>query len=151
MVGASRVLHRPWVYAPDSEEKFQRLVDHGAGGRTESFVVCRKTDGAIVGVINLSEIIRGALQSAFVGYYGAAGFEKQGYMTEGLDLVIRYAFRTLRLHRLEANIQPENIRSIKLAKRCGFRKEGFSPKYLRIAGRWRDHERWAMTAGEMRS
>ena len=73
-----------------------------------------------------------------------APFASQGYMTEALGLVVRYAFRGLKLHRLEANIQPGNEDSIRLAKRCGFVKEGFSPAYLKIGGRWRDHERWAI-------
>jgi ribosomal-protein-alanine N-acetyltransferase len=65
-------------------------------------------------------------------------------MTEGLTLVTRHAFRELKLHRLEANIQPANIASIALVKRCGFSREGYSPDYLKIRGRWRDHERWAL-------
>jgi ribosomal-protein-alanine N-acetyltransferase len=52
------------------------------------------------------------------------------------------------LHRVEANIQPNNAASIALVKRCGFRLEGFSPRYLKIAGEWRDHERWALLADE---
>jgi ribosomal-protein-alanine N-acetyltransferase len=60
--------------------------------------------------------------------------------------VVRHAFRRLRLHRLEANIQPGNAPSVALAKACGFTREGYSPRYLKIAGRWRDHERWAIVA-----
>jgi ribosomal-protein-alanine N-acetyltransferase len=73
-----------------------------------------------------------------------APFAAQGYMTAALPLVLRYVFVTLKLHRVEANIQPTNIPSIALVKRAGFRKEGYSPRYLKIAGRWRDHERWTM-------
>ena len=67
-------------------------------------------------------------------------------MFEGVCLAIVYAFNDLNLHRLEANIQPENQASINLVQRLGFEKEGFSPQYLKINGEWRDHERWALTA-----
>jgi ribosomal-protein-alanine N-acetyltransferase len=69
-------------------------------------------------------------------------------MREGLALVIAHAFGRMKLHRLEANIQPGNIRSVRLVKRLGFKREGLSPRYLKIAGRWRDHERWALLAEE---
>ena len=66
-------------------------------------------------------------------------------MSAGLKLVLKKAFEELDLHRLEANIQPDNFRSINLVKNNGFKKEGFSPRYLKINGEWRDHERWAIT------
>jgi ribosomal-protein-alanine N-acetyltransferase len=114
------------------------------GPNRHRLLVCRKSDGAIVGVVNVSEIVRAAFQSAYLGYYAFRPHAGQGYMTEGLALLLRHAFRSLGLHRLEANIQPGNDPSRKLVRRLGFRKEGFSPRYLKIGGRWRDHERWAI-------
>jgi ribosomal-protein-alanine N-acetyltransferase len=113
------------------------------------FVVLRSS-GALVGVINLNEIVRGSFQGAYLGYYGFLPHVGRGYMREGLRLVLRRAFGELRLHRVEANIQPENRASLALVRGLGFRREGFSPRYLKVAGRWRDHQRWALLAEEWR-
>jgi ribosomal-protein-alanine N-acetyltransferase len=86
--------------------------------------------------------------NAYLGYAVGQPFAGQGYMAEGIDLVLRHAFGSMGLHRLEANIQPDNAASIALAKRAGFQLEGFSPRYLKIDGQWRDHERWAIVAEE---
>ena len=94
--------------------------------------------------------MRGPFQSAYLGYYGFAPFEGQGYMTEAMRLVLRHAFGAMRLHRVEANIQPGNAASIALVRRCGFHLEGFSPRYLKVSGRWRDHERWAILGEDRR-
>ncbi|MEO6293613.1 MAG: GNAT family protein [Burkholderiaceae bacterium] len=90
--------------------------------------------------------ILGQFCSAYLGFYAFAGQERQGFMGEGLQAVTQHAFKTLQLHRLEANIQPDNAASIALVTVCGFAKEGFSPHYLKIADQWRDHERWAILA-----
>lgn len=111
-----------------------------------SFLVCTREGDEIAGVINISNIVMGMLRSAYLGYYAIAGFERQGLMREGIIAVVRLAFSKLKLHRLEANIQPANAASIALVRSCGFAKEGFSPRYLKIGGRWRDHERWAIRA-----
>ena len=65
-------------------------------------------------------------------------------MKDGLAQVITHAFTVMKLHRLEANVQPGNVSSKALVKTLGFRREGLSPRYLKINGRWRDHERWAI-------
>ncbi len=104
----------------------------------------RDPDPVIVGVINLNNIVRGSFLNASLGYYAGLPYAGQGYMTSGLKAAVRFAFDGLGLHRLEANIQPNNAPSINLVKRCGFVNEGFSPNFLYIAGAWRDHERWAI-------
>jgi ribosomal-protein-alanine N-acetyltransferase len=140
---ASRRLHRPWVYPPDTTSAAARWI-RAADPRRRRLLVCRRADGAITGVVNVSEIVRCAFHSAYLGYYAFQPRAGQGYMTEGLALVLRHAFRRLGLHRLEANIQPGNRPSRALVRRLGFRREGFSPRYLKVGGRWRDHERWAI-------
>ena len=106
--------------------------------------------GDIAGVVNVSEIVRGSFQSAYLGYYALEPLAGRGFLRSGLRAVISHCFGELRLHRLEANIQPENARSIALVAGLGFQREGLSPRYLKIGGRWRDHERWALLADNWR-
>lgn len=143
---ASRALHVPWVSPPATRSAFRARVRRLAGPEHLGFTVRRADTGALVGVVEVTNIVRGVFRSAYLGYYAFAGHERQGLMTAGLRRVARHAFRQLRLHRLEANIQPGNAASIALVKACGFRLEGFSPRYLKLRGRWRDHERWALLA-----
>ena len=142
---ASRALHRPWVQPPCEAEAFARYLARFDGVAHHGFVV--EAGGQLAGAINLTNVVMGALCSGYLGYYAFAGFEGRGLMTQGLGAVMRHAFKTLGLHRVEANIQPGNAASIALARRCGFQLEGYSPKYLKIGGRWRDHERWAKVKG----
>ncbi len=114
------------------------------------FLICRNEDGLILGNINLFHIILLRLRNACVGYFIGAPHNRQGYATEALRLMLRFAFRELNLHRVEASIQPRNTPSIPLVRRAGFGREGLSRRYLQIAGRWRDHERWALLAEEWR-
>jgi len=113
--------------------------------------VVLRDSGELAGVINVSEIVRGVFQSGYLGYYAFIPHAGQGHMTEGLALALRWVFGEMRLHRVEANIQPGNDASLALVRRLGFRREGLSPRYLKITGRWRDHERWAITAEDWRS
>jgi [ribosomal protein S5]-alanine N-acetyltransferase len=147
---ASRDPHRPWVYAPESSGQFDAYLARCRVESERCFLVCTRADDAIVGVFNLSQIARGFFESAYLGYYAFAPHAGRGLMAEGLELVLRHAFRELKLHRLEANIQPDNDASKRLVERAGFRYEGYSPRYLKIGGRWRDHERWAITREDWR-
>jgi [ribosomal protein S5]-alanine N-acetyltransferase len=148
LMRVSGELHRPWSFPPTRPAEFDALIDRARGEDFVMIVVVRRSDGAIVGFINLSQIFRGVFQNAHLGYAVGAPYARQGYMTEALELVLRYAFRRLALHRVEANIQPGNSASLALARRAGFRLEGFSPRYLKIDREWRDHQRWAILAEE---
>lgn len=143
---ASRRLHGTWVQVAATPEAFRERLQRLSSSTALAFALRRADSGALVGCVEVTGITRGLLQSAYCGYYAFAGHERQGLMTEGLRLVARHAFHTLKLHRLEANMQPGNTASIALARAAGFQREGFSPRYLKIRGRWRDHERWALRA-----
>jgi len=145
---ASRGLHYPWVDPPKTREHFKNYLRSRQSGSDDGFLICDRGTGRIAGVINLNCIVRGFFQSTYLGCYAFADFAGKGYMREGLELVTHFAFTELGLHRVEANIQPGNAASIALVRRCGFRKEGFSPKYLQVFGKWRDHERWALLADD---
>jgi ribosomal-protein-alanine N-acetyltransferase len=148
MTTASQRHHRPWAHPPLDHAGYRELLARDAREDTEALLARRLVDDAIVGVFVLSQIFRKAFQSGYLGYYGSAEHAREGYMTEALGLVLAHAFGPLGLHRVEANIQPGNEASLALARRAGFRREGFSPRYLKIGGRWRDHERWAILAEE---
>ena len=151
-------LHRGWVQAPTTKAAFAAYLRHFAGRKSRDpssashigVVVCKIDAGALIGVFNFSEIVRGAFESSYLGYYAFAPHVGQGYMSEGLNLVLALAFAKLKLHRIEANVQPTNRPSVALVRRAGFTREGFSRRYVKIAGRWRDHERWAMLAEDWR-
>jgi [ribosomal protein S5]-alanine N-acetyltransferase len=142
---ASVGLHHPWYTLPTTPETFRAYLTRMSRPATEGRLVCLRDSGAMAGVIIIDSIIRGRFQSASLSYAAFAPAAGRGYLSEGLGLVLRYAFGELRLHRLEASIQPANRASLALVRRLGFRNEGYSPDMLFIDGAWRDHERWAIT------
>jgi len=148
-VGRSHALHRSWVAPPKTRKAFEAYVRRTASDSCRGFLVVLRRSGEIVGVINLGSITRGMLQGAYVGYYAFARHDGKGLMREGMQSVLKHAFQKLKLHRLEANIQPKNRASIRLARSCGFVREGFSRRYLKVAGKWKDHERWAVLAEDL--
>ncbi|TDB79395.1 N-acetyltransferase [Actinomadura sp. KC216] len=135
---------RPWILAPKTAAEFDRYVKRFDGVAAEGFVVCLLETKAMAGFVNINEIVRGPYQRGVIGYGAFVSGTGHGYMTEGLQLLLNYAFDDLGLHRVEADIQPDNHRSRKLVQRLRFRKEGFSPNFIKINGRWMDHERWAI-------
>ena len=147
----SRPLHRFWINRkPATRKLFNRYIKGFAPGQHYRFLVVHRKTGNLVGVINLNDVIRGNFQNATVGYYAFLPYAGQGLMCEGLQLVLKHAFRKLKLHRVEADIQPHNRASIALVKKCGFVREGLSRRLVKVCGRWRDHERWAIRAEDLR-
>ncbi len=133
----SRSLHLPWTYPPKDFDSY--LSQEGR------YFLCLQDSDDIVGTFNISGVVRGYFHSGYLGYEVFSPHEGKGFMRIGLDLLIKEAFHSLNLHRLEANIQPKNELSIKLVSGAGFVKEGFSKKYLNIGNNgWKDHERWAL-------
>ena len=102
-------------------------------------------------MININEVIRGAFQCGALGYYAFSPYAGKGLMHEGMLLVLKYAFQKLKLHRVEANIQRNNRASIALVRKCGFVREGLSRRMLKVCGKWRDHERWALLVEDFRA
>lgn len=145
---ANQSYHLPWVASFTDDAGFDAWFGRGLTGPNVNLVAREAASSRVVGVVNINEIVGGVFQSAYLGYYGMQEFSRKGLMTQALRAAIRFAFGDLGLHRLEANIQPENRASIALVQRLGFRQEGFSPRYLHIGGEWRDHERWALLADE---
>ena len=142
---ASRELHHPWISPPLTDRAFAHYHARTRRDDHEGLLVSKRDDDRIAGVINLNNVVRGSFLSASLGYYVGAPYLGQGLMRSGLGLAVDFAFTNLGLHRLEANIQPANLRSLKLVADCGFTREGNSAEFLFIEGRWRDHERWAIT------
>lgn len=149
----SGAVHRPWLFPPTGPDTYAAYAGALIDDPTRAgFLVCERhapADGAIAGFININNIAGGGFRCGALGYGVFAHAVGRGLMSEGLGLVLDHAFGPLGLHRLEANIQPDNESSIALVRRAGFRLEGYSPDFLYIDGAWRDHERWAITA-EMR-
>ncbi|MGF1429199.1 GNAT family N-acetyltransferase [Kitasatospora sp. LaBMicrA B282] len=137
-------LHHPWLAPPTTDEAYDAYHARLTEPVREGFAVCLPETGELAGYVSINNIVHGAFRCGALGY--GAFVAGRGLVREGVELVIRYAFTTMELHRLEINVQPDNTRSIALARSLGFRLEGLSPDFLFIDGAWRDHERWAITA-----
>jgi [ribosomal protein S5]-alanine N-acetyltransferase len=149
-VRASKHLLLPWVDAADSAERYAAYLNRAAHEDYACFLVRHRECGALVGFANINNIVRGSFRSGYLGYAGFGSHAGRGLMTAGVSAVLSRAFGELGLHRVEANIQPSNSRSIALVRRLSFQREGYSPAYLLVDGEWRDHERWAMLAEDWR-
>ncbi len=136
--------HKGLANPPKNKDAFDEFFAKNEQSANESFFICSIQTNEIAGSIGLSQIFRGGFQNAYLGYYLGEKFAGKGFATEAIALTLKFAFEDLKLHRIEANSQPHNLASIAVVKKNGFSIEGFSPKYLNIDGKWRDHERWAI-------
>ena len=128
-IARSRDLHAPWGTPPATAPELREMLDRQ--GDEEMRYGVRTEDGGLAGVISLTSIVRGAFQSCFLGYFAVVPYEGRGYVRAGLEQVLDLAFGEHELHRVEASVQPGNVRSARLLEGLGFRLEGHSPRYLR--------------------
>lgn len=108
------------------------------------FWLRHKENGKLVGAVNLNQIFKEPFLSCVLGYKMDSAFTGQGLMTEAVGCIASLAFDSYRLHRIEANVIPENESSRRVLIKNGFCLEGLSKSYLRINGQWADHERYAL-------
>ena len=134
-----RVTFRQYVRSLDREAR---------AGRILPFLI--EADGSIAGQMHLFGIVHGSLLSGAAGYWVAERFAGRGVATRALAMVCDYAFGPLGLHRVEVNVRPENLPSLRVVEHLRFRDEGVRERYLHINGDWRDHRTFALTADDVR-
>lgn len=155
----SRELFDQWSPLMLEEQTFDDLFtqqlaggERGMAEGTGYRFVGMLPDGRIAGFFNLSQIVRSAFENAIVSWRVNAEVARQGFGTEGVRAMVDFAFDPsssgLQLHRLQANIIPGNLPSIRVAEKNGFHMEGLAKNYLKIAGVWHDHRMYAKLAEE---
>jgi ribosomal-protein-alanine N-acetyltransferase len=154
VVAANRSHTEPWepIHAEahytraGQTETLRRDVEAWELGTGYAFSVLDREDGdAIIGRIALGNVVHGAWRNATLGYWTAAAVGGRGHATAAARLICEFAFRHAGLHRVQPAVIPRNVRSIRVVEKAGFRHEGRALRYLNIAGRWEDHEIFAMT------
>ncbi len=137
-----------WPYDALTRGAFRRRLKIYKGearqGTGFSLLAFRETDDALLGGVTLSNLRRGVAQAGSLGYWIGECYSRQGYMSESLAAVLSFAFVRLGLHRVEAACLADNEASQSLLLKCGFQEEGFAHEYLRINGRWQDHQLFAV-------
>ena len=145
---ASMALHEPWVSPCRDEMSFMGYLARCDGERSVGFVARERSSGRIAGIVNLSEIVRGFFQSAYMGYYGMAGMNGRGLMREAVGLVVTHAFEELDLHRVSARCDERNTRSYALMERIGMRREAHFRENELFKGEWGGEFVYAVLARE---
>ncbi|MEZ5850784.1 MAG: GNAT family protein [Hyphomicrobiaceae bacterium] len=127
------------------KERVRRYQREARNDDGHAFLIFEKASGDLAGGISLSNIRRGVAQMGTVGYWIGVTATRKGYATAALRAVTEYALRELHLHRIEAACMPTNAASLRTLERCGFRREGIAPRYLKINGAWQDHVLFALS------
>ncbi len=122
---------------PSYFEMVRTLNAEARQGRAFSFAIWHKQN--LIGQISLGGVLYGAMRGGHIGYWIDRNFANNGYTTQAVQLLTDFAFSSLKLHRLEINLRPENAASRKVAEKAGYIFEGDRPRYLHIDGNWRDH------------
>lgn len=152
----SRAFLEPWEprWAPDELERsawrmrLARYQEDYEQGTAIAFFIYHNASGKLVGGITLGNIRFGVAQTGHIGYWVGERYAGQGLMVDAVRLLVRHAFDTLRLHRIEAACIPDNARSVRVLEKAGFRREGLLRSYLRINGEWHDHYLYALIADD---
>jgi ribosomal-protein-alanine N-acetyltransferase len=140
----------PWRarHTPASYRAMRRVVARRARMGT-SLPFALRVEGRLAGQVTLDNIVRGALRSGYLGYWIDRSVAGRGMGSLAVALVCDHAFGEVGLHRVEADIRPENLPSQRLVERLGFRREGLLRRYLDIDGDWRDHVSYALLAEDL--
>lgn len=152
----SRAHLAPWEPAWPRDDltkaAFRRRVKHYQREARDdlgyAFLVFEGEDDGLIGGVTLSNVRRGVTQSAMLGYWLGEPFVGKGYMSAAVRAVLAHSFEPLRLHRVEAAVQPANLRSVAVLRRAGFAEEGLARRYLKINGLWQDHLLFAILADD---
>jgi [ribosomal protein S5]-alanine N-acetyltransferase len=152
----SRAFLVPWEPTWPSDDltrgafrrRLKRYAEDQRSDLAYAFLIFRTNDNAMVGGLTVANIRRGVAQAGSIGYWIGAPFAGKGYMTAALRALMPYGFTTLRLHRLEAACIPNNIASVRLLEKIGFKREGYARDYLCINGLWQDHLLYARLKGD---
>ncbi len=152
----SHAFLKPWEPTWSAEDltrasfkrRVRRVQREAAEQTGFAFLIFRHDDDALLGGITLSNIRRGVSQSCCLGYWMSVRHAGRGYMRLSVDLVLKFCFDELRLHRVEAACIPGNDRSLGLLEKAGFVREGYAKRYLMIDGRWQDHVLLSHTTAE---
>ncbi|WP_406945898.1 GNAT family N-acetyltransferase [Halobacillus sp. SY10] len=128
-------------YTVEGQRERMETFKKGAAEDTEYFFgIFHKDTDELIGTVHLFQVLRGSLQSAFIGYFLDKDYNGRGFTTEAVRLLVNHAFVDLHLHRIEAGVMPQNKASIRVLEKAGFHKEGMAKKNVKINGKWEDHQ-----------